>query len=47
VRPTAGLYVVVAAHSSAVIRVADVAAGLCVQHVIDSVLIPSTVAVQL
>ena len=47
VRPTAGVYIVVAAHSSAVITVPDVASGRSVLHVIDSVLIPSTVDVEL
>ena len=47
VRPTAGVYIVVAAHSSAVITVPDVASGRSVLHVIDSVLIPSAVNVEL
>ena len=47
VRPTAGVYIVLAAHSSAVITVPDIAAGRAVLHVIDSVLIPSSVAVEL
>ena len=47
VRPTAGKYIVVAARSSAVITVADLVAGASILHVIDSVLIPSGVAVEL
>ena len=47
VRPTAGVYIVVAAHSSAVITVPDNAAGRSVLHVIDSVLLPRAVEVEL
>ena len=47
VRPTAGVYIVVAAHSSAVVTIPDIAAGRSVLHVIDSVLLPRAVEVEL
>ena len=47
VRPTVGKYIVVAARSSAVITVPDLVAGVSVLHVIDSMLIPDGVAVEL
>jgi hypothetical protein len=43
VRPTAGVYVVVSARSSALITVPDIEAKRSVMHVIDGVLIPRSV----
>ncbi len=46
VLPTAGVYVVASARSSAAIIVPDLPAQRCVLHIVDAVLIPSTVNVR-
>jgi hypothetical protein len=47
VRPTAGVYIVVADRSSAVITVPDIVAGGAILHVINDMLIPAGVDVEL
>ena len=41
----AGVYVVTAARSTAAITVADIEAQRCIMHIVDTVLVPSSIRV--